>query len=447
MITLSAQRFSRFQARWVASLGITASLGIALLLQNTPLVAQDPSGLPGGPPVIPGASNTPAGEGTTDDGNEETKQDVTPEEAIRHFKESNSPQAVEEGMKILNDFETNAAALNKTVLEMRRHFTLLANGYTEDKQHYYDLRNEARRLMNVTYDHALDVILFMGHPHAFRFVVHTVESRHKHDIYDVKTLEGAAKLLDAGVHFRYIAQAAARSAMAVGDFDLAERIYDKLSDEELEDKDRALIGQMEILRTQFEHEKKLLENDPKDLPQVRFETTRGEIVANLYIDQAPSTVAHFIQLVESGFYDGLDFFQVLDGVLAMTGDPLGDGSSRPDQFILDEHTRETIRMPLAGSLIMAKLPDGRGGFVPNSGGTQFSMLFLPLPKFSESQTVFGRVIKGMDVLGSFRRVDPMKEKKKNEVVAPPDRVISAEIINRPETLPQALYVGGTGSHP
>ena len=97
----------------------------------------------------------------------------------------------------------------------------------------------------------------------------------------------------------------------------------------------------------------------------------------------------------------------------MTGDPLGDGSSRPDRYLADEHGRPGARMPLSGSLVMAKLPiPNTREFVPNSAGTQFAIMYYPFPLISEQRTVFGRVIDGLDVVGSLRRVDPTKKERK-----------------------------------
>ena len=165
------------------------------------------------------------------------------------------------------------------------------------------------------------------------------------------------------------------------------------------------------------------------------------MVVDLFINEAPSTVSNFIQLAESGFYDGLDFFQVVAGLVALTGDPLGDGSSQPDRFIADEHDRERARKPLLGSLVMAKLPAGENqGFVPNSAGTQFAILLMPYPRASRVQTVFGRVVKGLDVLGALRHIDPSEAKEKNKIVVPPDRILEIKVINRPDSLPPVDYV-------
>ncbi len=178
------------------------------------------------------------------------------------------------------------------------------------------------------------------------------------------------------------------------------------------------------------------------LPRVKLETTQGDVVVELFLDQAPTTVANFIRLVEEGFYDELDFYQVIDHVLALTGDPNGDGSGNSGKFIKDEHDREDSRHAFRGSLLMAKIPEEASGeFVPNSASSQFSILLLPIASASDQQTVFGRVMEGMDVVSRLRRVDPNKEKEKDEIVLPADRIIEATVIRRPETLPEPEYVG------
>ncbi|MEO1529574.1 MAG: peptidylprolyl isomerase [Planctomycetota bacterium] len=366
-----------------------------------------------------------------------------PTEAIESFKNAvEDEQTLAEGLKSVEVFDQTSLAFKESMVEMRRLYLEYANGNpsTRSKTEYLKVRSESRKLMNETYDAALDVLRFMPHPVAARFIVTGLLYRTQRSIYNLGTYEGAGRLLNAGVRLRYVAQSGARSGMVVGDFDFARRVYEKLEQDELEDIDRRMIGLLEQIEKQFATEKELLENQG-ELPQVKFVTTRGEFVADLFIDEAPSTVAHFINLVESGFYDGLDFFQVVNEMLALTGDPVGDGSSKPDQYIADEHGRETIRMPLRGSLVMAKLPiAGTADFVPNSAGTQFAILFMPLPAVTSQQTVFGRIVEGMDVLGELRRVDPNKKKEKNELVLPPDRILTAEILRRPESLPEVQYV-------
>lgn len=379
--------------------------------------------------------------GTADSTVEAVVQDkVGPEEMVREFKRLAPPEQREAGLIALAEFEASASEFAKKILEMRRQHTLLVNSLSDDRALYRKLRNEARGLMNQTYRKSLRLIQDMPHPYAMRFISTVLQQHYNNDIYDKETLEGAARLLDYQVRVRFVALLAARTGMCVGDFDLSKRVYENFKDEDLEERDRGLIGTAADIEKQFAIEQKLLESDPDDLPKVHFVTTRGEFTVELYINSAPSTVSHFIQLAESGFYDGLDFFQVIDGLLALTGDPLGDGSSAPDKNLTDEHGREGSRMPLYGSLVMAKLPiPGTQNFVPNTAGTQFAILFLPIPRITQQQTVFGRVIDGFDVVGSLRRVDPNKKKKKNEIVVPPDRIIECEVLNRPDKLPEVIY--------
>ena len=91
---------------------------------------------------------------------------------------------------------------------------------------------------------------------------------------------------------------------------------------------------------------------------------------------------------------------------------------------------------------MAKIPmpDDSKSFIPNSASSQFAILLLPILTASEQQTVFGTVIEGMDVVSRLRRVDPYKEKKTGEVLYPPDSIIEATVLRRPEVLPEPEYV-------
>lgn len=392
------------------------------------------------PPAPVAQPAKPATEPLAEPDDEFAPQDPTP--IIDQFKAQATGEFLEYGLKAVSDYEASAAELRKSMFEMRAVHTRMLNGLSDNKQEYYDLRDATHRLINQTYDEALKVMEAMPHPNAVRFVVTWVEHRVRRHVYDAKTFEGAAKLLDTtGAQLRLIYLGAARSAMCIGRFDVAERIYKSLKEEDLDDLDKGFIGRFDVIKEQFLAEQERLAADPDDLPKVKFKTSRGDFVVELYINEAPSTVSHFIELVESGYYDGLDFFQVIEHLLALTGDELGDGSGKPDRYIADEHGREDVRMPLAGSLVMAKLPLGESGnFVPDTAGTQFAIIYVPFPPLIQQQTIFGRVTEGMDIVCEFRLNDPNKKKKKGAIVLPPDRIFKAEMINRPETLPEVLYV-------
>lgn len=313
------------------------------------------------------------------------------------------------------------------------------------RKKYFENRQQVRQLMDQTYRAALDVTKTgVLNEQLVRFIVTMVQHRIKTDYYDADTFEGAAKMLDADQNMQFLFSAAARSAIVVGEFDSAERLYQPLIQaEDVPEIDAIMYSNLDSYREQWNEEQRIREQDEKEdrLPRVKLETTQGDVVLELFLDQAPNTVANFVQLVESGFYDGLDFYQVIDHILALTGDPMNNGSGNSGKYIQDEHDRKDSRHAFRGSLLMAKLPtENSGEFVPNSASSQFAILLLPIASASEQQTVFGRVIEGMDVVSRLRRVDPNKEKQKGEILLPADSIIEATVIRRPENMPEPEYI-------
>ncbi len=156
-----------------------------------------------------------------------------------------------------------------------------------------------------------------------------------------------------------------------------------------------------------------------DLPRVKLTTSKGDIVIELFENEAPETVANFISLVKKPFYDGLTFHRVLSNFMAQGGCPVGDGTGGPGYTIYDEFDKPDARAHFRGSLSMAKTT------APNSGGSQFFIAFRPVPQLNGRHTVFGRVIEGMDVVDQLQRRNPDdQEHEKPE----PDRIIKAEVL-------------------
>ena len=357
------------------------------------------------------------------------------------------PEVLKVGNELKAKYEKSHREYAEVLANMRESHILYMN--EEDRtdsrmKQYREERNKALDLMDQLFLEALDVIRVMPDRECATYLVTLIEHRLLRDFYDEAMMEAGARLIDGGVKLPYLFQATARAAVVGGDFDMARKLYEvvDIESEEVPDCDRSLFYNMDELQKQWEQEQQARRNDAeKDTnPRVRMMTTRGEVVMELFIDQAPSTVANFINLVESGYYDGLDFGQVIDHLLALTGDLTGDGRGNSGKFIMDEHQREDARHAFAGSLVMAKAPTSVAGqFVPNSASAQFAILFLPLVGLNEDQTVFGRVIQGMDSICELRRIDPNKKKDKKVIVLPPDRVLSIEVIRRPETLPDVNY--------
>ncbi|HWC91423.1 MAG TPA: peptidylprolyl isomerase, partial [Pirellulales bacterium] len=85
-------------------------------------------------------------------------------------------------------------------------------------------------------------------------------------------------------------------------------------------------------------------------PVVLLHTTKGDVIIELYEDEAPNTVANFVSLVEKGFYNGLKFHRVIDGFMAQGGDPKGNGSGGPGYSIACECYRSDAVKHARGSL-------------------------------------------------------------------------------------------------
>ncbi len=350
----------------------------------------------------------------------------------------------EEGKQAKAKYVQTKEKLVDVLIEMRTVHTLYMNGEDqtpEALQRYRELRATSYSLFNEVFDAAYEYLLLAPDQEAAQYLLTMLEHRFKNSNYSLSTMQASALLIDLGFNQVFLFQSAARSSVCVGEFETAEKIYKFLKPEDYGDLDKRFIYQMDELKQQWADEKKRREQDAeKELPRVKLKTTHGEIVIELFLDQAPSTVANFIKLVDQGYYDGLDFYQVMDDLLALTGDESGTGSGNTGKFLIDEHQREGARNAFRGSLAMAKLPKGESGdFVDDSASSQFAIFFTPVPSVSKAQTVFGRVIQGMDMFSELRRVDPSKEKKKGQIVYPPDRILEAEVIRRPAELPEPKY--------
>jgi peptidylprolyl isomerase len=315
----------------------------------------------------------------------------------------------------------------------------------ERREAYFRQRDKVRTLLDELYASGLSIMQIGFDEEAATFMATWIQNRYVQDIYDASTMEGAARLIDGGSHLKYLFESAARSAVVCGEFEMATKIYEAMLDENQEDVDNRLEFNLEKYREQWLAENQVREKEILEdrLPRVLLKTSQGDVVVELFIDQAPSTVAHFIRLVDDGFYNGLDFYQVIDHLLALTGDPTATGSGNCGRYLQDEHARPDSRKALRGSLLMAKLPmtgADEGKFLPNSASSQFAILLLPILSASEEQTVFGTVIEGMDVVSRFQRVDPHKEKQQGEVQLPVDSILEAKVIRRPPVLPEPQYV-------
>jgi len=122
----------------------------------------------------------------------------------------------------------------------------------------------------------------------------------------------------------------------------------------------------------------------------------------LFLSDAPNTVANFVELSNAGFYDGLPFHRVVPGVLIQSGDPAGDGTGGPDWTIKGEFKQNGFDNPLKhtrGVLSMARTND------PNSASSQFFIMHAPAPYLDGQYAGFGKVIEGDEVIDAIANVE------------------------------------------
>ena len=127
-----------------------------------------------------------------------------------------------------------------------------------------------------------------------------------------------------------------------------------------------------------------------------FVTSKGDFRLELFEDKAPITTGNFIQLVESGFYNGLIFHRVIDGFMIQGGCPQGSGMGGPGYQIDDEFHPE-LKHNGPGILSMANAG-------PNTGGSQFFITLVPTPHLDNRHAVFGQVVEGMEVVSTIGQV-------------------------------------------
>ena len=261
-------------------------------------------------------------------------------------------------------------------------------------------------------------------PQLSRFLVKLASDHIEHDRYaEAKALTDpliANECPDKGIY-----NSAAIAAFVLNDFEKAEEYFKQAQDAgALTDYGRELQGSVSEYKDLWAAEQKIRETEAKadDLPRVKLQTTKGDIVIELFEDQAPDTVGNFISLVEGtdgkGFYDGLSFHRVLKNFMAQGGDPKGDGTGGPGYNIFCECYKDDYRRHFQGTLSMAHA--GR-----DTGGSQFFLTFRPTPHLNGKHTAFGRVIEGMDVLAKLNRRNP-----EDPAGAVPDKIVKATVVRK-----------------
>ena len=130
-----------------------------------------------------------------------------------------------------------------------------------------------------------------------------------------------------------------------------------------------------------------------------IQTEKGVMKVEFFEEDAPGTVANFVKLAESGFYDGLTFHRVIPNFVIQGGCPKGDGTGGPG-YNIDCETQGGNQYHDRGVLSMAHA--GR-----NTGGSQFFICHNRnnTQHLDRQHTVFGKVVDGLDVVDDIRQGD------------------------------------------
>ena len=146
--------------------------------------------------------------------------------------------------------------------------------------------------------------------------------------------------------------------------------------------------------------------DPSKTYRAMIETQKGVIELELSPHHAPKTVNNFVFLAREGFYDGVSFHRVINDFMIQGGDPTGSGRGGPGYRFEDEvegnpliHEGGVISMANAG---------------PNTNGSQFFITLSSQPHLNGKHTVFGKVVKGQEVVEAIRQGDRMERVQVSE---------------------------------
>lgn len=140
----------------------------------------------------------------------------------------------------------------------------------------------------------------------------------------------------------------------------------------------------------------------------------GDVVIEMYPEDAPEHVNRIKELARAEFYNGLKFHRVIDGFMAQTGCPYGNGTGGSGKKLKAEFNRNPHKR---GTVSMAR------SMMPDSADSQFFICFADCPWLDGQYTVWGEVTSGMDVVDKIKRGDGP-----NGAVSEPDEIISLQVI-------------------
>ena len=139
--------------------------------------------------------------------------------------------------------------------------------------------------------------------------------------------------------------------------------------------------------------------DPNKKYSATLQTSRGEIVCELFAKDAPKTVNNFVFLAREKFYDGIVFHRVIANFMVQGGDPTGTGRGDAGYKFEDE-LKNNPHKHQVGSLSMANAG-------PNTNGSQFFITHIKTDWLDGKHTVFGKVSTGQEVVDAIQQGDKL----------------------------------------
>jgi cyclophilin family peptidyl-prolyl cis-trans isomerase len=163
--------------------------------------------------------------------------------------------------------------------------------------------------------------------------------------------------------------------------------------------------------------------------QVELKTNLGSIVVELYADKAPKTVANFLQYTKEGFYNGVIFHRVIDGFMIQGGGFDRDMREKPTRTPIENEAGNRLKNEV-GTLAMARTPNPHSAsaqFFINLKDNDFLNFREPTPQ-GYGYAVFGKVVRGMDVVNKIAKVATGNAGQHQNVPRDPVVIESATIL-------------------
>lgn len=132
-----------------------------------------------------------------------------------------------------------------------------------------------------------------------------------------------------------------------------------------------------------------------------IQTSKGSITIEVEYNRVPKTAANFIGLAEKGFYDGLIFHRLVPNGIIQGGDPEGTGYGHPGYSFKDEFHKDLVH---GGPGVVSMANSGK-----HTNGSQFFITLRAIPSLDRKHSIFGKVIKGMEVVSSLEEGDVIQK--------------------------------------